>query len=181
MATATKRSTSTSGSSGSKRLGKLLLGLVLVALVIAASVAATYFFLQRSGILAAGLPGNFGTAEAQVTQRHTPPVSLPAPIFAPLEPFTVTLRDERTTRILYLAITLRLVDDTSRNMVNEYMPEVRDRVLRLLSVQNPTYVQTPEGRERLVRDLTDLLQRPYLPQPRGPEISAVLFTAFVVQ
>ena len=171
MATATKRNTSTSGSKG---LGKFLLGLVLVVLVIGASIAGTFFFLQKSGFM--GAVAADAPAEAQY-----PPVPLPAPIFAALEPFTVTLRDERTTRVLYLAITLRLVDENSRNMVTEYMPEVRDRVLRLLSVQNPTFIQTPDGREKLVHDLTDLLQRPYLPQPRGPEISSVLFTAFVVQ
>ncbi len=174
MATATRRTSGSSSGSGSKGFGKLILGLLLVLMIIGASVAATYFFLQKSGFL--------NSAMAEGAEIHTPPSApLPAPIFAPLEPFTVTLRDERTTRILYVAITLRLVDQASRDTISEYMPEVRDRVLRLLSVQNPTYVQTPEGREQLVQDLTRLLQRPYLPQPRGPEISAVLFTAFVVQ
>lgn len=174
MATASKR-TPDSSRSGSSRLGKLILLLLLVVAVIGASVAATYFFLQKTGVL------NASAAEVTALERPQPQVPLPSPIFAALEPFTVTLRDERTTRILYVAVTLRLVDDASRNMVAEYMPEVRDRVLRLLSIQNPNYIQTPEGRERLVQDLTQLLQRPYLPQPRGPEISAVLFTAFVVQ
>lgn len=176
MATATKRSSGSTKASGSKSFGKLILGLLLIVLIIGASVAATYFFLDKSGFLNSAIAGNVGEE-----QQRQPQAPLPAPIFASLEPFTVTLRDERTTRILYLAITLRLVDDVSRQTVTEYMPEVRDRVLRLLSIQNPTYIQTPEGRQRLVQDLTELLQRPYLPQPRGPEISAVLFTAFVVQ
>ncbi len=175
MATATKRTpTSSSSSPGSGRFGKLMLGLLVVLLIIGASVAATYFFFQKSGVM-------IGNAEAESLTSERPAVPLPAPIFAPLEPFTVTLRDERTTRILYVAVTLRLVDEGSRNVINEYMPEVRDRALRLLSVQNPAYVQTPDGRAKLVNELTELLQRPYQPQPRGPEISAVLFTAFVVQ
>ncbi|NYT26288.1 flagellar basal body-associated protein FliL [Alcaligenaceae bacterium] len=174
MATATKRSpAATTSNPGSGRFGKLMLGLLLVVLIIGASMAGTYFFIQQSGLAVASAPGE------SAAQRQ--PVSLPAPIFAPLEPFTVTLRDERTTRILYLAVTLRLVDEASRDMIKEYMPEVRDRVLRLLSLQNPGYIQSPEGRERLVHDLTRVLQEPYLPQPRGPEISAVLFTAFVIQ
>jgi Flagellar basal body-associated protein len=176
MATASKKASSSSSTrKGAGRIGKLLLALILIALVIGASVAATYFIFQRTGML----NGSASAAEPAMEPRQ--PVQLPAPVFAALEPFTVTLREERGTRILYVAITLRLVDDVSRNIINEYMPEVRDRVLRLLSVQNPNYVQTPEGRERLVHDLTDILQRPYMPQPRGPEISAVLFTAFVVQ
>lgn len=176
MATATKRSASSSSSSSGSRIGKLLLWLILLVMVVAASIAGTFFIMQKMGIQ--GAPAFAEGAEPVVERQQ---IALPAPIFSPLEPFTVTLRDERTTRILYVAITLRLVDEASRNMITEYMPEVRDRVLRLLAVQNPTYIQTPEGRERLVHDLTQLLQRPYLPQPRGPEISAVLFTAFVVQ
>ncbi|MFA7669056.1 MAG: flagellar basal body-associated FliL family protein [Burkholderiaceae bacterium] len=173
MSTATKRSSAASnGNPGSGRFGKLMLGLLLVVLIIGTSMAGTYFFIQKSGLPIA-------SAQGPASERQ--PATLPAPIFAPLEPFTVTLRDERTTRILYLAVTLRLVDDVSRDMIKEYMPEVRDRVLRLLSLQNPNYIQTPEGRERLVHDLTRVLQQPYLPQPRGPEISAVLFTAFVIQ
>src|SRR5690606_32999537 len=177
MATATKRSSGYNSGSRTKGFGKLILGLLLVVMIIGASVAATYFFLQKSGVLGLGL----NTANAEYVEPPRPAVPLPAPIFASLEPFTVTLRDERTTRILYLAITLRLVDEVSRQTITEYMPEVRDRVLRLLSIQHPTYIQTPEGRERLVQHLTDLPQRRYLPQPRGTEISAVLFTAFVVQ
>ena len=176
MATATKRTATSSSSSSGSRIGKFLLWLMLLVLVVAASIAGTFFIMQKTGLQ--GSPA-FAEAAEPAVERHQ--VALPAPIFAPLEPFTVTLRDERTTRILYVAVTLRLVDEASRNMITEYMPEVRDRVLRLLAVQNPTYIQTPEGRERLVHDLTQLLQRPYLPQPRGPEISAVLFTAFVVQ
>lgn len=175
MATATKRSSGSTKDTGAKGFGRLILGLLLIVLIIGASVAATWFFLQQSGLLSSA------HAEIAAEGKRQPQVPLPAPIFASLEPFTVTLRDERTTRILYVAITLRLVDEASRQTITEYTPEVRDRVLRLLSLQNPTYIQTPEGRQRLVQDLTDLLQRPYLPQPRGPEISAVLFTAFVVQ
>lgn len=178
MATATKRApgASSSKSSGFGRIGKLLVWLILIAAVIGTSVAATWFFLQRYGNTL-----NYAPTEQPIALPERQPVQLPPPIFAPLEPFTVTLRDERGTRVLYVAITLRLVDEISRNMITEYMPEVRDRVLRLLAVQNPAYIQTIEGRERLVSDLTQILQRPYLPQPRGPEISAVLFTAFVVQ
>jgi len=175
MASATRStSTSVSTSNGGGRFGKILLGLLLVVLVVGTSIGATVFILQK-----AGLPLNGNQAESPYESKQ--PAPLPPPIFAPLEPFTVTLRDDRTTRILYLAVTLRLTDEASRNMVNEYMPEVRDRVLRLLSIQNPNYVQTPEGREKLVHDLLYILQQPYQPQPRGPEISAVLFTAFVVQ
>ena len=125
----------------------------------------------------------FGVANAE-SPESTPAakaVPLPAPIFTPLEPFTVTLRNEHSQRILYVAITLRMTDETSRRLINEYMPEVRDRVLRKLAEQHPDVVQTPEGRQALVQSLTATLQQPYLPHNKGPDITSVLFTAFVVQ
>src|SRR3546814_17253367 len=66
-------------------------------------------------------------------------------------------------------------------MIMNYMPEVRDRILSRLAEQKPDYVQTVEGRNALVQLLTQDLEAPYLPQPRGPLINGVLFTAFVLQ
>jgi flagellar FliL protein len=112
---------------------------------------------------------------------EAPPVALPNPIFTPLEPFTVTLRNEQTSRILYVAITLRVTDELSRRQLNQYMPEVRDRTLRLLAEQKADHVQTPQGRSELVNGLLAALKAPYAPHPTGPAIENVLFTAFVVQ
>ncbi|SHI19046.1 flagellar basal body-associated FliL family protein [Pollutimonas bauzanensis] len=156
---------------------KAIKTLFLVALIIAASVGATFLYYQQTG---------FGLANAEIPEEAIPAarkaaVQLPAPIFTPLEPFTVTVRNEQTQRILYVAITLRMTDEASRRMVTEYMPEVRDRVLRKLAEQQPDRVQTPEGRQALVQSLSASLQEPYLPHNKGPDITSVLFTAFVVQ
>ena len=142
-----------------------------VILIVAASVGATLFYFLR--------------AVPAVNAEPRPPASLPAPlpgpIFVALEPFTVTLRNENITRILYVAITLRVADEDSRHLLGTYMPEVRNRVLLELSMQSPVAVQTPEGRTQLATNLAKVLEAPYVPQPRGPSISNVLFTAFVVQ
>ncbi len=152
---------------------KLLIAIVIVA---AASIGATMFYYEKTGF---GLANAEGPAAAPLAPVKALP--LPAPIFTPLEPFTVTLRSEHSNRILYVAVTLRLTDETSRRLVNEFMPEVRDRVLRKLSEQQPDIVQTPEGRKALVQSLHAALQEPYLPHNKGPDITSVLFTAFVVQ
>lgn len=109
------------------------------------------------------------------------PAPIPAPIFAELEPFTVTLRGDTRNRILYVAITLRLADEASRTIITEYRPEVRDRVLKALAARTVEQVQTPEGRAALTESLKSTLQAPFAPQPAGPDISDVLFTAFVLQ
>jgi flagellar FliL protein len=149
---------------------KVLLAVVLAALVAIGSTAATLYF-----------SGRLHPAEASVDAAKPADTALPTPIFVPLEPFTVTLRNQNSRGILYVAITLRVTDEASRHLLGVYMPEVRNRVLLELSTQDPLTVQTPDGRTRLATDLARVLRAPYPPQPEGPKISNVLFTAFVVQ
>lgn len=161
--------------SKSGKISKMLKTLFAIAIIVAASIGATMFYYQKTGL---GLASAESAGDAPEAKK---PVILPAPIFTPLEPFTVTIRDEQSQRILYVAITLRMTDEASRRMVNEYMPEIRDRVLKKLAEQRADRVQTPEGRQALVRSLSESLQQPYLPHNKGPDITSVLFTAFVVQ
>jgi flagellar FliL protein len=151
---------------------KFIKNVLAVAVIVAASVGATLYYSSKTGLLP--VPTAAQPAEPA-------PVTLPNPIFTPLEPFTVTLRNEQSNRILYVAITLRVTDEMSRRLINQYMPEVRDRTLRLLAEQRSDHVQTPQGRAELVNGLLAALKAPYSPQPTGPAIESVLFTAFVVQ
>lgn len=148
---------------------KAVLGVLLI---VAASVGGTLFYYNQMGSSLATTTNGLVPA---------PSVVLSAPVFSPLEPFTVTLNDEMGGRVLYLAITLRVNSEASHKIIQEYMPEVRDRVLRELATQHPDQVQTSAGREALVNKLTTVLQQPYLPHTIGPQINSVLFTAFVVQ
>lgn len=157
----------------SGKFAKVLKSMLAIAVIVAASVGATLFYSSSAGQLASLLEPS---AVAEVK-----PIELPKPIFTPLEPFTVTLRTDRGTRILYVAITLRLDNEMSRRLVVEFMPEVRDRILRILSEQDADQIQTPEGRARLVALLDEAVEKPYQPQPAGPGIDSVLFTAFVIQ
>jgi flagellar FliL protein len=154
---------------------KLLKTLIGVSVIVAASIGATLLYYDKTGL---GLASAETPADAPAERKAVP---LPAPIFIPLDPFTVTVRGESSQRILYVAITLRTADDASRRMIVEFMPEVRDRALRKLAEQQPDRVQTPEGRQALVASLSRTLQDPYLPHSKGPDITSVLFTAFVVQ
>lgn len=152
-----------------QRAIKTLLMLLLVA---AASIGGTLFYSSHFGP---------STAQAVEAPKKPAPPSIPNPIYVPLDPFTVTLQGNYNRRILYTAITLRVADTESSKLLTSYMPEVRNRVLLTLSEQNPDTVQTPEARAALAKALIKALESPYIPQPLGPKISNVLFTAFVVQ
>lgn len=144
--------------------------MLAIILIVAASVGATLFYSSNTNLI------------ASIVEKPEPRAEpLAKPIFTPLEPFTVTLRTENGTRILYMAITLRMVDEASRRLIVEFMPEVRDRILRKLAEQNADHIQTPEGRAKLVQLLSSDLEQPYHPEPYGPRVASVLFTAFVIQ
>ncbi|MFC4297902.1 MAG: flagellar basal body-associated FliL family protein [Castellaniella sp.] len=155
---------------------RLLKFILLLIIVIGASVGATMWFTSRDST-----PSAPAAASAEQAAAPVAPVVVPAPIFAELDPFTVTLYGETRNRILYTAITLRMGDEASRKQITDYMPEVRDRILKVLSAQQLPLIQTPEGRQALVDALKAALARPFAAQLPGPQVADVLFTAFVVQ
>ncbi len=153
----------------------LIKTVLLVLVVIAATVAGTMYYLNNSSsTVLAGRTAKTATAAPA-------PVAIPNPIFLPLEAFTVTLNDKHSSRILYLEITLRVADTSSRGQLVEYMPEVRNRILAELARHTPDSVQTPEGRANLIESLRSVIAQRYHPELRGPDLQSVLFTAFVVQ
>ncbi|HUH39833.1 MAG TPA: flagellar basal body-associated FliL family protein [Castellaniella sp.] len=143
----------------------------MLVIIMGATVGGTMMFMAWQG----------GEATASSSASPVVPPPPPAPIFAELAPFTVTLYGETRNRILYTGITLRLTDQASRQIIEDYMPEVRDRVLKVLTSQEIARVQAPTGQETLAAALRASLTRPFAPQPQGPRIDDVLFTAFVVQ
>lgn len=151
----------------SRRLARIFINIFAAVLLITASVALTLYLQER-----------FQLPNAKATPAD--PV-IPDPMFVSLEPFTVSLRDNDGSNILYVGITLRVSDEASLDIITDYMPEVRDRVLRVLTNQGTRQVQASDGREIIASKLQEDLTKPYLPHPKGPDITRVLFTAYVVQ
>ncbi|HEX7387899.1 MAG TPA: flagellar basal body-associated protein FliL [Castellaniella sp.] len=158
-------------------LRRLLILIVLLIVVIGAAIGGTIFFMSRNAASTTA-----ASAAGKTAQATTPvPAPVPAPIFAELDPFTVTLYGETRNRILYTAITLRLNHADDRKQIQDYMPEVRDRVLKVLSSQQLSAIQTTEGRLALSKDIKESLSKPFVAQLPAPNVADVLFTAFVVQ
>ena len=121
---------------------KWLLLIILVLILVVGAVVGTLFLSSKFNIGLGNLAGAVAPAGAPMAPGApaAPPPYAGPPIFTPLEAFTVTLRGETRNRILYTGITLRMGDEQSSQMIRDYMPEVRDRVLRLLSQQSPEVI-----------------------------------------
>jgi flagellar FliL protein len=142
------------------------LNLVLVALLALA-------VLTIAGGAAAYLGRTQGSAAAA-------PAPAP-PIFVTLEPVTVNLQSTGRSRFLHVGLTFKAEDAKSQARMTEYLPEVRSRLLTLLSNRDADSLLTPEDKNRLAAEILAAVNLPLAPTLPPQRITSVMFTAFVLQ
>lgn len=153
-------------SSGSKKL--LWIMIILVVLSSAGAAAAIYMVLDQRG-------GTAGGEIQQVVERETP-------VFTRIEPFTVNLADDRYgSRLLYTGITLLVGNEQSKTIIEEHMPQVRSRLLILLSGKQASELTSTEGKEELAQAIIGRLNVPLTENQPPLDLREVLFTEFIVQ
>ncbi|WP_110665415.1 flagellar basal body-associated protein FliL [Salinicola halophilus] len=155
--------------SGKKR-SLILIGLLVVLLSIACSVAA-FFYLDSRGT----------ETHAETAAAEEEPAEPPVPIFVTVSPFTVNLQSDYSDRLLYVGVSLRVNDQQTSDFLTQHMPEVRSRLLMLLSGKRAEDLVSPEGKVELKREILALFDEPITsPQPTLA-IDDVLFSDFIVQ
>lgn len=141
----------------------VLLVIALAVLGIAAGAAAAYFYLG-------------GKKQPKET------VALPAePIFVALEPFTVNLQPNDRRRFLHVAMTLKVADAKSQAQLAQYLPEVRSRVLTVLSNRESESLLSADEKSRLANEIRAALNQPFAPNLAPAKIASVMFTTFMLQ
>lgn len=153
-------------SGGSKKL--LWIMIILVLLSSAGAAAAIYMVLDDRD----DAPED---AEEQVAEPQPP-------VFLTIEPFTVNLADDQYgSRLLYTGITLRVEDEATRELLEQHMPQVRSRLLTVLSGQKAGDLTSSEGKQQLARTINERLSQPFDENQPPLELREVLFTEFIVQ
>jgi flagellar FliL protein len=104
-----------------------------------------------------------------------------APVFLPLDAFTVNLQSESNDKYLQVNMTLQLPDEKATEAFKANMPQVKSRMLLLLSSKDAAEILTPEGKQVLIQEIMDKLNEPFSPKGEPQAISGVFFTSFVVQ
>jgi flagellar FliL protein len=87
-----------------------------------------------------------GTAQASVAPR--------APVFLNLEPFTVNLLEENGEHYLQTSLVFQVADQQVVETMKLYLPVIRNRILLLLSGKRPSDIASPEGKAKLVAEVT---------------------------
>jgi flagellar FliL protein len=103
------------------------------------------------------------------------------PVFLSLETFTVNLEPENSDQHLQTNLTLKVGDNEAVNKIKLHMPEVRNRVLLLLSSKTASQIATVEGKKKLAAELLAEINQPFGEGGAGQAVESVLFTSFVIQ
>lgn len=147
--------------------------LIVVILLLTVSTSATLYMLSQIQ-----QDQNPGSEEEEVVERE----DLPPPMFVTIGPLTVNLQnDDLGNRLLYIGLSLRVLDEESQELLQTHMPDIKSRLLVLLSSQSASELTTQEGKEALRESIMALVSQPlddHLPQPA---IHSVLYTDFIVQ
>jgi flagellar protein FliL len=103
------------------------------------------------------------------------------PVFLSLETFTVNLEPENSDQHLQTNLTLKVGDNEAVSRIKLHMPEVRNRVLLLLSSKTASQIATVEGKKKLATELLAEINQPFEEGAGGQAVESVLFTSFVIQ
>mgnify|MGYP003407040640 CR=1 FL=1 len=137
------------------------------------------------GVSAASVGGmymlNKHDRNAEKAAAEAPVIVAEKPIFVKVDPFTVNLNSERSSRMLYIGVTLRVGDQATADFLKEYMTTLRSRLLLKAGESKVEDLATTEGKDVLKANILALLEQPFsTPQP-ALKVEEVLFNEFIVQ
>ncbi len=141
----------------------LIIGLVLL---LAGGGAGAWYFMGRD------------TDHATAKAKHEP---AKAPVFVVLEPFTVNLQAEAGEQFLQVAFTLQVNEQADVDLVKLHMPQVRSRLLLMLSSKKASEISTLDGKKKLSEEILALMKQPFSARATPLAVSNVFFTSFVIQ
>lgn len=145
---------------------KLILILVLAIVLLGGGGAGAWWFLQQQG----------GDG------KHAAPKKAEPPVFVNMDAFTVNLANEGgSEQFLQTTFTLQVGSQADTDMIKLYQPQVRSRILLLLSSKTASELVTVEGKRKLADDIIAQLKKPFAPNAPEVKVNDVFFTSFVIQ
>ncbi len=150
-----------------KKSGKK--GMVIMILVgiiaIGAGAGGTWFFMQ-------GQQGEAGEPEQ--------PAEIPT-AFKELDLFTVNLQPEEKNQYLQVGLTVKIRETEVSTEIDRQMPEIRNRILLLLTSKTAEDLSTLIGKKQLGSELTEEIKKALDSETFREEVLEVLFTSLVIQ
>lgn len=180
---------------GKKKL-ILIIATALVALLLAGGGAAFYMIQKKAAATAeadADVDAMADSEPAKPTKKKKERKHGAAPVFLPLDMFTVNLADREAERYAQVGITLELDDTKTSDQLKAYMPAIRNDVLMVLAHKKAGELQEREGKLELAREIKRAAmkalhagdeQEAAQDDPENDDeeaVRAVHFSAFIIQ
>ena len=145
-----------------KKKSPMLMILVVTLVALGGGIGATWFLLKDQ----------IQTEGGEVKKPTT---------FMDLDVFTVNLQPEDGNHYLQVGLTIKILQTKVGEEIKKQMPEVRNRLLLLLSGKKPSEISTADGKQQLSTEITHEIKESLESESMKEEIIDVLFTSFVIQ
>jgi flagellar protein FliL len=149
----------------SKKKNLLVLIPLIVLIALGGGVGVTWFLLKDAN-------------QAVTGEKRKP--GMPT-TFTDLDVFTVNLQPEDGNHYLQVGLTIKTLQTKVGEAIKKQMPEIRNRVLLLLSSKKPSEISTVDGKQKLSEEITHEIRESLDSKSMQDEILGVLFTSFVIQ
>lgn len=176
----------------------LLIAIAAIVLIVVVGGAAAFFLMKGKPAAEEGdEEGDEPPAKVEKAKKAKKEHEDAPPVFVKLEAFTVKLQTEQQEAYLQAVPELRVLDAHIGDKIKQYTPEIRHKLLLILSGKKTSDVSTPQGVQRLANEMRVTINAIIDPPPprkkgkepeepgdvAGPEepVQAVLFTSFIVQ
>ncbi|MGH8116417.1 MAG: flagellar basal body-associated FliL family protein [Rhodanobacteraceae bacterium] len=93
----------------------------------------------------------------------------------------MNLQSSEYAQLLYVGITVEVGDEKTKAFFEEHLPQVRNRMLMILSGQDAGNLVTSDGKQQLAKAIRDAILQPFDTAQPPTEVGNVLFTQFIVQ
>lgn len=158
-----------------KKKGKQLLVLLLALLLLGGGGGGAWYLLNQKS--------KAPVADAKKKDEKPKP-----PVFVALDTFTVNLQSDPADQYLQTAISLKVADSGIDEAIKLHMPEIRNRILLLLSSKKGSELAGIEGKQLLANQIASEVNqvlnaaagKALSPAAPGPVLS-VFFTQFIIQ
>jgi flagellar FliL protein len=150
---------------------KLLIIASLLMLLLGVGGAGAWYVLDQSK----------DTPAASAVAGEVKPEVIKPPVFVVLEPFTVNLQTDASEQFLQVSFTLQVADQSQVELIKLYMPQIRSRLLLLLSSKRAAEISTVEGKTKLSNEIIEQVKQPFSTGGAPQNVSNVFFTSFVIQ
>jgi flagellar protein FliL len=149
-----------------KKKGKLLIIIGLIAVLAGGGGGAWFFMQPKAGAKA---------AHAKKEKSAKPPT------FVELDTFTVNLQPHSEGQFLQTALVAKLTDAAAGEQIKTHMPEIKNRILLLMSSKTAEELSSLKGKEQLGKAIAGQIKATLTDKEQAQHVAGVLFTSFVIQ